>query len=155
MKIFIVILIIFVVWLTYGKIKSKKIGLKNILILNYLDENNNIKQVYFSEYENYLEIDNLNLKIPFKKIQSIEVITEEEIIKKKKNMLGRAVVGGLLFGGVGAIIGGMSALNNDEDKIKHNYLIELKYDNDKYLYFVTKSKNKIKEIEKIKKDIFD
>ena len=55
-------------------------------------------------------------KQPFKKdpeftidiadVESAEVITEQEL--KDKSVIGRAIVGGLLFGGVGAIVGGLS-----------------------------------------------
>lgn len=55
-------------------------------------------------------------KQPFKKkpdfvldvdeIENIETLTEEQA--KDKSVIGRAIVGGLLFGGVGAIVGGIS-----------------------------------------------
>lgn len=57
-------------------------------------------------------------KQPFKKepdfvldvddIESIDILTEEEA--KNKSVIGRAIVGGVLFGGVGAVVGGLSGV---------------------------------------------
>lgn len=57
-------------------------------------------------------------KQPFKKepdfvldvddIESIDILTEEEA--KNKSVKGRAIVGGVLFGGVGAVVGGLSGV---------------------------------------------
>lgn len=61
-------------------------------------------------------------------IQSITVSTDI------KNMIGRAVIGGVLAGGVGAIIGGNSAkksltTNQEASGIKHDYYIYITIDN--------------------------
>ncbi len=55
-------------------------------------------------------------KQPFKKepdfslnideIEKAEVLTEQQL--KNKSVIGRAVIGGILFGGVGAVVGGIS-----------------------------------------------
>lgn len=57
-------------------------------------------------------------KQPFKKepdfildvddIESIDILTEEQA--KNKSVIGRAIVGGVLFGGVGAVVGGLSGV---------------------------------------------
>lgn len=57
-------------------------------------------------------------KQPFKKepefildvdvIEAIDILTEEEA--KNKSVIGRAIVGGVLFGGVGAVVGGLSGV---------------------------------------------
>ncbi|UAM97740.1 hypothetical protein K8354_15795 [Polaribacter litorisediminis] len=47
-------------------------------------------------------------------IISIKKASREEIAKTKKSVLGRAVVGGLILGPIGAIVGGISGL----DKVK-------------------------------------
>ena len=38
----------------------------------------------------------------------------DKVIEKDKNMLARAVVGGLLFGGAGAVVGAMTALQKKQ-----------------------------------------
>lgn len=52
-------------------------------------------------------------EIPSERIKQYAVITEKEIKQSKKSVVGRAVVGGLLLGGIGAVVGGMSALPGD------------------------------------------
>lgn len=54
------------------------------------------------------------------KITNAGMITEEEI--KEASVVGRAVVGGLLFGHLGAIIGGMSG-TKDKKKTQSYYVI--------------------------------
>jgi hypothetical protein len=46
--------------------------------------------------------------LPYDQIISIGTVTEKEIIEKSKSVVGRAAVGGLLLGPLGAVIGGMS-----------------------------------------------
>lgn len=41
-------------------------------------------------------------------IESIDILTEEQA--KNKSVIGRAIVGGVLFGGVGAVVGGLSGV---------------------------------------------
>lgn len=57
-------------------------------------------------------------EIPSERIKQYDVIAGTEIVQSKKNMIGRAAVGGLLFGGAGAIVGGMSATDNNGTKEK-------------------------------------
>jgi hypothetical protein len=62
------------------------------------------------------------MELHFKQIINTKQTTTEEITKTNKSVVGRAVVGGLLMGPVGAIVGGMSGMN--KDKLKNtNYLV--------------------------------
>lgn len=56
-------------------------------------------------------------------IISLSQTTQEELIQKKKSVVGRAIVGGILTGGIGAIIGGMSGLGSKTKKGIKYYLI--------------------------------
>ena len=49
----------------------------------------------------------------------LEEITSET---KNKSVIARALVGGILLGGVGAVVGGLTALNPDLKKNKNYYL---------------------------------
>ena len=72
--------------------------------------------------------DHLELKAPFMGGQPITLnysqITdvyygiEDEIVEKNKSVIGRAVVGGVLFGGVGAIVGAASGTGKKEKKVR-------------------------------------
>lgn len=48
---------------------------------------------------------------------------ETEIVEKSKSVIGRAVAGGLLFGGVGAVVGGLSGTGTKEKKERRFYFI--------------------------------
>lgn len=57
------------------------------------------------------------------KITNVTVLSEKEIIEKQKSVAGRAVVGGVLLGPLGAIIGGMSGIGNKKKSDTHYYMI--------------------------------
>lgn len=57
------------------------------------------KQPFKKEPEFVLDVDD---------IESIDILTEEQA--KNKSVIGRAIVGGVLFGGVGAVVGGLSGV---------------------------------------------
>lgn len=52
--------------------------------------------------------------------------TEEEIIEKGKSFIGRAVAGGILFGGVGAVVGAVSGIGDKKVK-KSKTIIVIAY----------------------------
>lgn len=58
----------------------------------------------------------------YSQITDVSVHTETEVIEKKQSAVGRAVVGGLLFGGAGAIVGAVSA-NTKQKKNIHARMI--------------------------------
>lgn len=61
--------------------------------------------------------------LKIKSILSTEYLTEKEIVEKSKNVVGRAATGALLFGPVGALIGGMSGVGNSQKQKSHIYYI--------------------------------
>ena len=56
-------------------------------------------------------------------IINIKTASKGEIIQSSKSVIGRAAVGGLILGPLGAVIGGMSGLNKTEKFIDKNYII--------------------------------
>lgn len=80
-----------------------------------------------------LHEDHLVLSVPFMKKTPITLqynqITdvfyglETEVVEKNKSPIGRAVAGGLLFGGVGAIVGAVSGTGKKEKKQSKFYFI--------------------------------
>ncbi|MDD2286957.1 MAG: zinc ribbon domain-containing protein [Paludibacter sp.] len=56
-------------------------------------------------------------------IISLKTVTQEELVKTDKSVIGRAVVGGLILGPLGAIVGGMSGIGSKEKFINKQYFI--------------------------------
>ena len=92
--------------------------------------------------------DHLTLSAPFMKqtpvslkyaqVTDVFYGAETEIVQKGKSPIGRAVAGGLLFGGAGAIVGAISGTGTKEKKVK-KLLFVISYTSsdgqDKFLQF--------------------
>jgi len=61
--------------------------------------------------------------LQFEQITGVGVISEKDIIEKSKSTVGRAVVGGVVLGPLGAIIGGMSGIGNKNKNETHYYMV--------------------------------
>lgn len=64
--------------------------------------------------------------LEYSRIKNVNYFSEKEMIEKSKSVIGRAVVGGVLLGGVGAVVGGMSGIG-DKKKESPEYYIEIEY----------------------------
>jgi len=64
--------------------------------------------------------------IPLIRITNVKVLEESKISEKQKSVLKRAIAGGILFGGVGAVIGGMSGIGTKQKELKV-YLLSIDY----------------------------
>ena len=53
---------------------------------------------------------------------------ESEFVKKDKSVIGRAVVGCVLFGGAGAIVGGMTGLKPEEKEINKRVVLYIEFE---------------------------
>ena len=73
-------------------------------------------------YDDHLEI-KANLKkhepitLQYSQITDVFYGQETEVVEKDRSVIGRAVAGGLLFGGVGAVVGGISGVGKKEKKV--------------------------------------
>lgn len=90
-------------------------------------------------YDTYLEITSLQKKtvtLNYNQITDVFYGVETELKNKPKSVIGRAAIGGLLFGTTGAILGAISG--NNQTKERHFYFI-ISYVGsdgaDKYLQF--------------------
>ena len=96
-------------------------GLENFspgLAINITTDDNENKLVIKSAVVKKPEI---NLR--YEQITGINVTSEKEILEKSKSVTGRAVVGGVLLGPLGAIVGGMSGIGDKKKEKTHYYLI--------------------------------
>lgn len=63
------------------------------------------------------------ISISLKDISNVAIISDKDIIEKDKSVIGRGVVGSVLFGGAGLILGGLSGLNKKQVVEYVDYLI--------------------------------
>lgn len=63
------------------------------------------------------------VKLNLEQILAVNFINEKEIIEKSKNVTGRAIVGGVLLGPLGAVIGGMSGVGSKQKSENHYYMV--------------------------------
>jgi len=78
--------------------------------------------------------------IPFSDLRKIRIEKDGEVVYQKSNadIIKRAVVGGVLLGGVGAIIGGLTSSSKEVEKIKRVTLcISADNGNSTWIHFVS------------------
>lgn len=63
------------------------------------------------------------IRIPYADITAVTILTDKEIAEQSKSVVGRAVVGGILLGPLGAIVGGMSGIGNKQKTVSKYYFI--------------------------------
>lgn len=63
------------------------------------------------------------LNIDLKNIVNAAVISDKELIEKDKSVIARGLVGGVLFGGVGLLLGGLSGVGSKHKNKQIDYLI--------------------------------
>ena len=106
--------------------------------------------------------------IPYSRITNVGVISEKEITEKSKSVGGRAIVGGIFLGPLGAIVGGMSGISDKKITNSRCYMV-LNYEstfgeleaitfepvagNLNYFSFIEKLRERIK-IKEISKEIY-
>lgn len=79
-------------------------------------------------YEDHLQIKQkaggkAEASLKYSQITDVFYGTQTEVIEKKQSPIGRAVVGGILFGGAGAIVGAMTADTKEKKKTTLYFII--------------------------------
>lgn len=94
-----------------------------------------------------IKINNKTYALGLKKENLKKIVAEKQedvIANKEKSVIGRAIVGGLLFGGIGAVTGGLSALNPTKKTINGGAYLSLfitEENQEKILLFKVDNKN--------------
>ena len=77
-------------------------------------------------YEDHLEIKDVmkhSATLKYDQITDVFYGLKTEIVTTGKSVIGRGLAGGLLFGGVGAVVGAVSGTGTKEKKERHFYFI--------------------------------
>lgn len=63
------------------------------------------------------------LKLNVDQLTGINSFTDVQIQEANKSVVGRAAIGGILFGGLGAVVGGMSGLSSKKKRKYRSFLV--------------------------------
>ncbi|MGN0352434.1 MAG: hypothetical protein ACI4ES_12345 [Roseburia sp.] len=81
-------------------------------------------------FDDHLELSNMVQKTPitlkYSQITDVKYTDEIETIEKSKSVIGRAIVGKVLFGDVGAQVGAISGTGTKQKK-EHHFLFAISY----------------------------
>jgi len=102
------IFLVFSLWYVYQRYSGivRSIPFKHIEGLNKLNKGIDVK-ISFNKYT--IKID--DIIIPISRIDRLETISSKELVEENGgNVVANAVLGGILMGGVGAVVGGMSGV---------------------------------------------
>jgi len=107
---------------------QKRKGIVKLMPFKHID---GIKQlakgidVNISFSEGNIQIDNIIYRIS--SIDKLKITSSKQLVDKEKSIMGRAIIGSA-FGGIGAIIGGMSGINDGskETRLMHYLTITFK-----------------------------
>lgn len=61
--------------------------------------------------------------LPYDQITEVKVVSEKDIVEKSKTVLGRAFIGSIFLGPLGAIVGGMSGVGNKQKSETHYFMV--------------------------------
>ena len=109
--------------------KKKEDGtIKKVYGLTHIEgipdmQKNGIAQIFL--YPDRIAINNIRI-IAVDRIKKTSIYSEKEILEQSKSVIGRAAVGGLLLGPLGAIVGGMSGTGT-KGKNKANHFLSIEF----------------------------
>lgn len=93
------------------------------------------------------------IHLPLNKLTYATLETEHDIVEKNKSVVGRAAVGTLLAGPLGAIIGGMSGVGTKKKKDKERVIFTIGYTDGELLFIDDKHMTITNFYEKLRKHL--
>lgn len=113
------------------KKEAGDMGAKDFVLATYIDglgiAQNTFCKLYLFDDKLQINAGKQKFEIKLEKIRAAVVKNERELIEKSKSVVGRAVVGGVLLGGLGAVVGGMSGVGTKKKKGDLNHFLIINY----------------------------
>lgn len=114
------------VWNKNMKEKGKKYGALKYGVGTHMYGLPNVKEyastnIFLADDKIVIEADKRTFEVTYEQLTAAEAMTATDLLTKDKSVIGRAIVGGVLLGPIGAIVGGMSGIG--KEKMKGNFLI--------------------------------
>lgn len=122
------LLLLVAVWLWRKEAReAKRLGAKLYTAAYHLIgipglEPKKIVMLFFTDDRLVIRSGKQTIELNYDKVAAIKAARKTDLIQKNKSVIGRGVVGGLTFGGVGAIVGALSAVGGKK-ATKGNLLI--------------------------------
>lgn len=130
-----IVMLVLFLFIKYSRIKKKNGIIPNIQFkhIDGIESLANGIDVNISFNENSVSIDDVIYRLS--SIRSLEINSSKQLVDKEKSVIGRAIVGGVLTGGIGAVVGGISGINDGtkETRLMH-YLTMNFYDGSKAIF---------------------
>lgn len=158
----VLLLILAVVWFVLGRERreAKKLGAKLHTAAMHLYGvpglgQKEIVKLFFADDRLIIRAKKRTFELNYEKLTAIKAAKETDLVKADKSVLGRAAVGGLVLGPLGAIVGGMSAVGGKKnvrgELLILNYLPDGKSEPQPIIFNLRKMSNP-KRIEKFVTD---
>jgi len=114
-------------FIRYFKNQKRK-GIVKLMPFKHIDGMNQLAKgidINISFHENNVIIDNIIYRIS--SIDKLKITSSKQLADKENSVIGRAIIGSA-FGGIGAIVGGMSGINDGskETRLMHYLTITFK-----------------------------
>lgn len=111
----------------FFKSKNGSIISDYFLLLEDVGQLKNGNTVEVALYDDKLELSapmsSAPISLAYSQVTDIYYGIETEIKDKNKSVIGRALVGGVLFAGAGAVVGAISGVGSKKEKVKKTLLI--------------------------------
>lgn len=122
------LLLVAAVWLWRKETReAKRLGAKLYTVAYHLLgipslEQKKIVRLFFADDRLIIRSGKQTFELNYDKVTAIKAARKTDLVQKNKSVIGRGVVGGVAFGGVGAVVGALSAVGGKK-ATKGNLLI--------------------------------
>ena len=114
-------------FIRYFKIQKRK-GIVKLMPFKHIEGISKLAKgidVNISFHENNVIIDNIIYRIS--SIEKLKITSSKQLVDKENSVIGRAIIGGVLTGGIGAVVGGMSGINDGSKETRLMYYLTMTF----------------------------